>query len=268
MKEDLLIFVGSDTHCGHDVGLTPPEFNWIPPERASRSEHKAYEFRVAAWNWFAEEVGKYGPFDEAIWNGDLVDGSGEKSEGSEDQEMPVQVEMAVRVVQFVGADINHFTRGTPYHTGKSKTTWEDMVCGMCHGDIGDEGHYNYRGLSIAAKHKIGNSSSPVSKYTALGSAQIKQMMWAETGQQPGANLIIRSHIHTCKEVGDPAMNRAVWVTPALQGLGSVYGARNVDGLPVHFGFLVLRIRDVHSWGVEAHIAPLTMQKAFVYERSA
>jgi hypothetical protein len=260
------IFIASDTHCGHDVGLTTPEFNWKPSERASRAEHKAYEFRVKGWEWFSKEVEKFGPFDEAIWNGDIVDGSGDSSGGTEDQELPVQVEMAVAVVNFVNSRVNHFNRGTPYHTGKMKTTWEDMVCGMCKGaTIGDEGHYKFNGLSVTAKHKIGNSSSPVSRYTALGSAAIKQLLWAETGQQPKANLIIRSHIHRCSEVSDPAMNKAVWVTPALQGLGSVYGARNVDGLPVHFGFLVLHVEDENNWGIDAHIASLELQKALVYE---
>lgn len=269
MKKELAIFIGSDTHCGHDVGLTPPEFNWEPPERASRAEHKAHDFRVAAWGWFVEEIKNAGPFDEAIWNGDLVDGEGEKSGGTEDQELPTQVEMAVAVVTAVGAPVNHFNRGTSYHNGKGKTTWEDMVCGICQGDtIGDEGHYNYRGLAVTAKHKIGNTSSPMSRYTALGGAQIKQMLWAEIGQQPAANLIIRSHIHRCSEVGDPALNKSAWVTPALQGLGSVYGGRSVDGLPVHFGFLVLRVRDKNDWGITAHIAPPKLQQAAVYKRTA
>ena len=266
MSGEMVIFIGSDTHCGHDVGLTPPEFNWVPPERASRKEHKDHEFRVRAWEWFDAEVKRAGPFDEAIWNGDIVDGPGLKSGGTEDQELPTQVEMAVALVTHLNVPVNHFIRGTPYHTGESKTNWEDMVHGICKGTtIGDEGHYNYLGLAVNAKHKIGNSSSPVSRYTALSTAQIKQMLWAETGQQPKANLIIRSHIHRCSEVSDPATNKAAWVTPALQGLGSVNGGRNTDGLPVHFGFLVLRVRGVNDWGVEAHIAPLTMQKAFVYE---
>lgn len=265
MNAEMNIFIGSDLHCGHDVGLTPPEYNRTPPERGSAKEHKDYAFRVAGWEWFAKEVAEAGPFDEAIWNGDLVDGTGDKSGGSEDDDIPFQVEMAAAVINFVGSPVNHVNRGTPYHTGSSKLTWEDMVFGLIkQGRIGAEGHYNFNGLAVVAKHKIGNSTSPISKYTALSGAIIKQMLWAETGQQPLARLIIRSHIHRCVEVSDPAINKAAWVTPALQGLGSVYGAQ-VDGLPVHFGFLVLKVRDAQHWGVEAHIAPLEMQKASVYE---
>lgn len=265
MNAEMNIFIGSDLHCGHDVGLTSPEFNWTPPDRASPKEHKDYKFRVAGWEWFAKQIAEAGPFDEAIWNGDIVDGSGEKSGGSEDQDIPFQVEMAVNIIQFVNAPKNHINRGTPYHTGKTKLTWEDMVCGMvkdCR--IGAEGHYNFNGLSVTAKHKIGNSSSPISRYTALSGAIIKQMLWAELGQQPRANLVVRSHIHRCSEISDPAANRAAWVTPALQGLGSVFGEQT-DGLPVNFGFLVLKVRDAQHWGIEAHIAPMDMQKASVYE---
>lgn len=261
---ELNIFIGSDTHCGHDVGLTPADFNWQPPERASNAEHKSYKFRTAAWDWFINEMGSRKPYDIALWIGDLVDGPGEKTSGSEDLEIPLQVDMAVEVIKMVDAKQNYFVRGTPYHAGKSKITWEDMVFGIVNGNqIGDEGHYQFNGLNVTAKHKIGNSSSPVSRYTALASAQIKQMLWAEIEQQPKADLILRAHIHRCSQIGDPALNKQAWVTPALQGLGSVYGARQTDGLPVHFGFLNLKIKNRDDWGIEAHIAPMEMQKAHV-----
>jgi hypothetical protein len=263
MEKDLNVFIGSDTHCGHDVGLTPSDYNWIPPKAASNKEHKDYQFRIAGWKWFSEMVEKEGPFDMALWVGDLVDGSGEKTNGSEDQEIPTQVEMACDVVRTVNARQNYFVRGTPYHTGNSKMTWEDMVCGSVNGEIGDEGHYNLRGLSVNTKHKIGNSSSPVSRMTALSSVLIRQMLWSETGQQPKANLIIRGHIHRCNEISDPAMNKAAWTTPALMGLGSVFGARCVDGLPVHSGFLKLVVGSLTDWGVSAIIAPMSMQAAHV-----
>lgn len=266
--EELNIFIGSDSHCGHDVGLTPPEYNWQPPLKATHREHKMYRFRVQSWEWFAKEVKKYGPYDVAIWNGDLVDGTGEKSGGTEDDEIPTQVDMAVTVVRYVGARDNYFIRGTPYHTGKSKATWEDMVAAEVNrtyvGDedrIGDEGQYDFNGLVVSCKHIIGNSASAVSRFTALSNATLKQMLWAETGQQERANLIIRSHIHRCLQIGEPERNRAAWITPALQGLGSVYGSRQVDGLPVHFGFLTLRVASAEEWGITAHIAPMTMQKA-------
>lgn len=261
---EMNVFIGSDTHCGHDVGLTPKSFNWEPPERAPHSEHKNHAFRVAAWDWFEAELKKCGAFDVALWVGDLVDGPGEKTSGTEDQEIPTQVDMATEVIKVVHAKRNYFVRGTPYHGGPTKTTWEDMVCAAANGnEIGDEGHYCFNGLNITTKHKIGNSSSPVSRFTALSSAMIKQMLWAESKQQPLANLIVRAHIHRCSAVTDPALNKQGWVTPALQGLGSVYGGRQTDGLPVHFGFLTLRVKSLDDWGVIAHIAPMEMQAAHV-----
>ena len=91
------------------------------------------------------------------------------------------------------------------------------------------------------------------------------MLWAALGQQPEANLIIRSHIHRCQGVPEPAYNKAAWVTPALQGLGSRYGMRQYDGLPVTFGFLELNVESRDRWGVTAHICPLSFQKATVVQ---
>lgn len=264
IRKEMNVFIGGDLHCGHDVGLTPKSFNWEPPERAPRSEHKNHAFRIAAWNWFEEEIKKCGALDVGLWLGDMVDGSGEKTSGTEDQEIPTQVDMATEIVKAVHAKQNFFVRGTPYHSGQTKTTWEDMVCAAANGDeIGDEGHYCFNGLNITTKHKIGNSSSPVSRFTALSSADVKQMMWAEVKQQPRANLIVRAHIHRCSMIADPALNKQVWVVPALQGLGSVYGGRQTDGLPVHFGFLTLVVTSLDDWGVSAHIAPMEMQAAHV-----
>jgi hypothetical protein len=266
VTKEYRVLIAADTHCGHDVGLTPPGFNEIPPERAPSYAHKHYRWRTLAWEWWTSTLVKAGPFDVAIWNGDLTDGRGEKSDGQEDTSLPMQVEMGVEVVKSAGIKENMFTRGTGYHVGTGPQTWEDAICSAVHGsEIGNEGHYSFKGLQVAAKHFIGSSASPASRYTALSNAQVKQILWAETGQQPKANLIVRSHIHRCYGVSEPERNRAAWTTPALQGLGSVYGTRGIDGLPVHFGFIVLRVASVDDWGIEAYIAPLSLQQASVVE---
>lgn len=261
-NEYITIFAGADNHHGHDVGLTPPAFNWTPSEKAISLEHKNYNFRIAGWNWWDHELTLCGPFDIALWNGDLIDGEGAKSGGKEDQEIPIQIGMAIEAIKRVGAKTNYIVRGTSYHVGIGKTTWEDMISAAVPGaEIGNEGHYNINGLIINAKHQIGNSTSPVSQFTALSSARLQQLLWAESGQQEKANLLLRGHIHRCGSIAEPARNFAAWSMPALQGLGSVFGSRCITGLPVHFGFLVIRVKDKNNWGVEAHIAPMEMQKA-------
>ncbi len=95
----------------------------------------------------------------------------------------------------------------------------------------------------------------------MSNAQLKNVLWSLHDQQPLANLIVRSHIHRCYNIGDPALNFQGWVTPGLQGLGGKFGTRKCDTLPIHFGFLVLEVQDERHWTVEAHIAPLKMQKS-------
>lgn len=267
MKRDVLIFAGSDLHCGHDSGLTPPSFNTKPGDDFPSRHHKLHIIRTKLWEWFAAELKRLGRPDIAIWNGDLVDGSGLKSGGTEDLELPIQVKMAAKTIQIVGASENHLVRGTGYHVGSTTTTLEDEVFNEIKqsklDDIGDEGHYDIRGLIINAKHEMGQSRSPVSQFTGLSTEMLLQMLWAEEKQQPQANLLLRAHIHRCGSVAKPSLNRAAWSMPALQGLGSVYGARKKAGLPVHFGFLEIRVKSREDWLVIAHLAPMELQKAHV-----
>jgi hypothetical protein len=91
------------------------------------------------------------------------------------------------------------------------------------------------------------------------------MLWSDYHLQPRANIIIRSHIHRCYYVGEPGSNFQGWVTPGLQGLGSKFGARECDGLPVAFGFLVIDIVDINRWFIRAVLAPGEMQKCDVIQ---
>jgi hypothetical protein len=257
-------FIGADLHCGHLIGLTSPKYNFIPPEEAGHQEIKQYQQRDILWNWFYDEINKCKKFDWALWNGDLIEGKGTRSEGVEllTSDRHKQVKMAIEIIKTVNAKRNDFIYGTPYHVGMGED-FEALIAKEFDAPIQAEGHFDFGGLMVAAKHYIGNSSSPVSGATAIKSALVKQSLWAGLGQQPDANLIIRSHIHRCISVSEPQSNKAGWVTPALQGLGSRYGARQCDGVPVTFGFLELTVESKDRWGVTAHIAPLSMQKATV-----
>ena len=70
------VFVASDSHCGHRVGLTPTPYQ-------SRGDSKWEKLQFMLWAWFKEEVEKFKPYDIAILNGDLIDGKGYRSGGSE-----------------------------------------------------------------------------------------------------------------------------------------------------------------------------------------
>jgi hypothetical protein len=265
MYQELNIFVGADLHSNTATSLTPPEFNRAPADSDSPKEHKSYAFRQVSWEWFDKTMRQVfieGRPDIALWLGDLTEGSGERAESSEADELPIQIRIATAVVRRVGAPQNYFVRGTPVHSGKAKATWEDLICEAVGGnEIGDEGHYVFNDLPIVAKHFIGSTRSPVSKATAICTALTKQIMWAMSGQQRLASLILRAHTHTCIGVIEGWPHREGWIVPALTGLGSVYGSRCIDGLPVHFGFGQLRIGDKDNWAFKAHILPFEFQRA-------
>lgn len=251
------VFIGSDFHCGHTVGLTPTKFQG---SEDGRSKH--FNQRKDLWKWFTSEL-KGEKFDLALLNGDLIDGRGDRSGGTEQLtvDREVQAEMAVSVIRTINAPKNYLTYGTGYHVGKEED-WEKHIASEIKANLLCD-HLNIiiSGLSISMRHQIAGTGSVPSRFTGLSNAQIKQLLWAERGHQPRANLLIRSHVHVCRYVGEPASNWAAWTTPALQGLGSKYGARAIDGLPVDFGYLVLEVKSEKVWGIEAHIAPIEIQKA-------
>jgi len=259
------IMVMSDMHCGHRAGLTPPKSQPRMWDNAPRHVVKQAEQRRELWDWFMDAVAPYRPIHRLIHNGDAIDGKGLRSGGTEQltTDRAEQVDMAVDVLGQVGAEQLWMTYGTGYHVGDAED-WELLIAQKAGAEkIEDEGHYDICDLQISCKHYIGGSSSPVSRATAMSRAQVNNLLWAESGQQPRANLIVRSHIHRCYNVGFPAMNFQGWVTPGLQGLGSKYGARRCDGLPIDFGFLIVEVRSVNDWHVIPEIAPLTMQAAQV-----
>lgn len=263
MKKTLVAI--SDLHCGHWAGLTPPEWQPRVPKGCDRHIEKRAELRASLWRWFERERRPYRSPDVLLINGDAIDGKGPKSGGTEllYSDRVDQVAMAADVIKSFKPKRIVMTHGTPYHVG-TEEDWESLVAKDKNvgADIHAEVHMDINGVIIAAKHHIGNSTSPVSRFTAMSSAQVKQQMWSLHDQQPAANLILRSHIHRCYGVMDPAMNFAGWVTPALQGLGSKV-ARKLDGLPVHFGFLVVEIESLDSWTVIPRVCSLRYQAATV-----
>lgn len=252
------IGVFADFHTGHRVGLTNPEAVAFE----IKSNPKQTRQREMLWSWFAENIKKYQPFDYAFFPGDLIEGKGERSGGTEliTADREEQCQIAASAIRFISAKKNYITFGTPYHSGVQED-WETYIAKLVDARIENEGHYDINGLIVAMKHHIGNTSSPVSAVTAMTRAQINQSLWAAHDQQPHANLIIRAHIHRCYNIGFPPLNFQGWTCPALQGLGSKYGVRQCDGLPVTFGFLIIEVENKTNWYIRPVIAPLTIQAA-------
>jgi hypothetical protein len=215
------VLVMSDTHCGHVVGLTPPEYQLRDGSKYNRIEQEM-------WGWFSREMVKYKPFDILIFNGDAIDGKGDRSGGTEllTADRKKQVEMARKVIEETMSKEVCMTYGTPYHTGKEED-WEAVLADKIGAKIESHGFYSINGCIFDVKHKIGSSTIPHGRFTAIAKDALWNELWSLRGQQERANIIIRSHVHYFAIAGDSY--KTAFITPGLQGYGSKFGSRMCSG---------------------------------------
>lgn len=69
--------IGADLHCSHRVGLTPPRF------QSQIKGKKYYKIQNECYDWYAKELETLKPIDIYCLNGDLIDGDGGRSGGTE-----------------------------------------------------------------------------------------------------------------------------------------------------------------------------------------
>ena len=255
MKRGVII---SDMHCGHLVGLTPPPWQvrgdgWRAKFRKTQSQ---------AWRWFDKQMSSLGNLDFIINNGDSVDGDGHRSGGTEliSTDPMMQAEMASYTLQrFMSKKTKlYMTYGTPSHTGTLFDT-ENMIANDCNAET-IEGHMflDIEGVIFDVKHKVGSSGIPHGRATALKKAQLWNKIWSEADEQPNSDVLVRSHVHYHSACYDPDFGWAM-TTPALQGMGSKYGARQCEGR-VHFGFIYVEVNKGElSW--KPLVAKLNIHKS-------
>lgn len=232
------IAVVSDFHCGHAVGLTPP--NW----QHAGGHQKAADVRKQCWDFYESNAIKRGPFDVVIANADLIDGKGERSDGVEliepDRlEQVKMAEMALRVLLHDKTDLI-MTYGTPYHTGTGEDFESVIANNLNAKSIGNIAHVEIEGVIFEAKHHVGGSQVPHTRHTAVARERLWNVLWNEAGISPKANVILRSHVHYFTYCG--GSDWVAMTTPALQGLGSRFGARRMSGV-VDFGFITFTVED-------------------------
>ena len=71
-------------------------------------------------------------------------------------------------------------------------------------------------------------------------------MWAERGEYPKADVLIRSHVHYYDFDGD--FDWLGMTTPALQGYGSKFGGRKCTGtVDVGLVYFDVKGKDDYTW---------------------
>jgi len=190
--------------------------------------------------------------------GDCIDGKGKKS-GSREQlttDRHEQVEMAREAINEIQAGRIVITYGTPYHSG-SDEKWEKVLAEELANDRGQrlgakgcdvrisaQETVDVNGLIFDVKHKVGRSSIPHGKFTPLARTKIWDRIWAEVGQRPAADVILRGHVHYHCHCGTPEY--LAMTLPALKGLGDEFGAEQCDDI-IHFGLVWFDVKSKDDW---------------------
>jgi hypothetical protein len=233
----------ADLHGGHGAGLT-----MRPDVSGSRFVDATLPIRREMTKYYKALVRRYRPVDLLICNGDAIDGRGERSGSTEliTVDRHEQVEIALGCLQQWRAPRNLFTRGTGYHVGNAEEFENLLARELPGGEIHDQLQVRHKNVVINAKHKIGGSTVPYGRFTALAKAQLWSWLWTRRGQQEEADIFVRSHVHFHAFCGAPG-----WVamsTPALQAARTKVGAKQCLGT-VDWGITVIDIdkRGKYTW---------------------
>lgn len=253
------VLILSDLHSGHVTGLTPPAYQ-LKGHTSEPRWDKLVEVQKQIWKWFATTLQDEGPFDHTIVNGDCIDGSGDRSGGTEliTTDRLQQADIACMVLEQIPTKKFTFTYGTPYHTGNCED-FEKIIAKHFKAKIGSHEWIKIGGLTLDIKHHLASSGVAVGHATPLVKEIVYNNLWAQRGEQPQADIIIRSHVHSythCEvRVGEQLVHAVS--TPSLQGYGSKFGARKCSK-PVDVGFLVLDIQK-EGGKITFNLRPLIAQ---------
>lgn len=261
MSKSKRVVVVSDLHCGHRVGLTPPQWQTKPDEKVPQKAKWA-RIQSIMWRWYTGKLADLQPIDILICNGDAIEGKGEKSGGCEliAPSRDEQAEMAFQAIAQARARTYRMTRGTPYHTGTGED-FENNVAEKLDCKIGDHEWYTINGVVFDVKHFVPGSAMPHTKATGVLGDVLWNMVWnAREESQPDADIFIRSHLHSANDVMGLRPDQRAFITPALQGLGSRFGARQCRRT-VDIGMLSFDITGKGEWSWKLHLMSLKSQAA-------
>ena len=264
------IIVIGDLHCGSRCGLTPREWQWNEFEDSTTKRAKFATLQKDIWNNFVQMLSQNAPYDYLFSMGDCVDGKGTRSGGTEliTADMDEQTDMAVACHAEVKKYANKGFKqigvwGTAYHVSPSGEEWDKLVYDRCGFD--KHGWHEWPEVYdtiFDLKHHISSSGVPYSRHTASSREITWGALWNERGEKPKADVYIRGHVHYAQYCWTPM--GAAMTTPALQGMGSKYGASRMSGV-VDWGFVVITVEkgkgkyevDFQTKTINSQIAKVT-----------
>ena len=253
----------ADLHCGHKGGLTPPDWQ-LRSTKASEGKHTKFaKLEQETWNWYCKTLDEIGPVDVTITLGDLIDGTGRRSGGTEQitTDMNVQTEIALEALSQIDTDQIVMVSGTPYHVGDS-TDFEEVLASKLGGvKIGDHEWVDVNGVVFDCKHNVPDNSSIYGAGSALSKERLFNAIWATEGGQPRADVLLRAHVHQFNYTGACHNGKpfVAMTLPCLQG-SSRYGAR-MCSYHTDLGMVEFTVDGNGEWTWKAHVARLQSASA-------
>ena len=255
-KKPIRVLLPGDYHCGSNVGLTPPAYQYkyiaFPKTEEHRRRNKWSRLQKECWDWYINTVDMLRPIDKAFVMGDLIDGDGSRSGGTEliTTDRKVQMCMAIEALEILEAGGMVMVYGTPYHTGQAEDYETDAAQHFgC--KIGGHEWENINGCVFDLKHKQSNCKNPA---TSIWNEIVDNREWAVLGEQPKADVLVRAHTHRfCHIRIEDCIGISI---PALQAYGTKFGARACSR-KVQFGLVALDVWPDGEVIEHVHIAKLT-----------
>ena len=259
-NEKTRVLVLSDLHCGAASGLTPPSY--IGAYRG-KDKKEIKKWQTEVWDWIIpsvqEDIASNGAYNALLCVGDLIDGSGHRSGGTEliTTDKHVQTEIAVEAITELtaGCDLDKIVmvRGTPYHIGQAEQ-YEDLIAAELGGVIENDMFLDIHGVVFNMKHKVSTAQ------IAMQRARDNNLKNYAEGVEPLANILLRGHTHKHKYMGG-SENGGDWlvaICPCLQG-STRYGSMQCTG-HINVGYLTFDVYPDSSWSWTSHIADLGVNK--------
>lgn len=227
------IIILSDTHSGHKMALTPPEY---------QTRDRDIEKIVSPfWDWFVRN--KKDHYDIMLHLGDAIEGDDHKDAGFLlEPDLNKQIDIASAVIKSCNADKHYFCMGTPYHTATGSMDIDPHIARR----FGDHGiswrrRIEIEGVKIDMSHTVGKTSTPVGGDIQLRKTMIWNQLDAALNGAEAADVIMRGHVHEYRTVGN--VRQTAFSCPALKIGNADYDRypRRMSGGYYDVGFIEMTV---------------------------
>jgi hypothetical protein len=239
--------IEADLHCGHVLGLTPPDW-W--------SKHNR-KFAEPVWNWRRDLIKRIGEIDLHIVLGDMTDGPGKKETiGLLTTDVEEQANMACQSIEMVKAGKRFLTYGTPLHT-VSTLSHESLVASGVGAEIFETLRIDIGGVRCNFRHVVGRSDVPYGAGTQLYKEAVRDQLQALIQEYQDADVFGRAHAHYFwheETATKHAFICPTWELPNPDEDGNIY-ARKLRTMYYDMGAVLIEI-DCGEVRILKQIMPL------------